>query len=283
MLRYVRIEDDPIYLTRYQLLRQVPIVAMIVAGLVHFVIAPSHYQHAEAHGIFLTLAGVSQLLWALAFRRYTSPKLPLVGMALSGCMVCLWLLTLVAAPFEQEPLSIGLADLTTKISEFIGFLALVSFVCNGRRPLLGTVRPIGPVLAGALVIVLLTGVAAWGGGHIAEAVYPDLGHDHESGVIPGDGHGHGEDGAAEAHDVRSPGEDHGHDDDHVEENRGRIGNLDLLLFQSDSIAKGTTDWLNKNKFMKGRSILLEDLVPRPSNETKPSSPVHYEEDHILTS
>ena len=174
------------------------ITAMAVAGAIHFSIVPAQYQHAPAHGIFFGLAGASQLFWSFAYWRRKTAKLAFVGIALSGGMIFLWLLTRMAAPFEQDPHAIGWAALTAQASEIAAFISLVTVVLKNRPELFGRAISVAPVLAAALVITLSSGVVAWGGGHLTETMYPEIGHegdhdsahDHGPGQTDGDGHVH---------------------------------------------------------------------------------------------
>ncbi|MEO1368792.1 MAG: hypothetical protein AAFX50_16575, partial [Acidobacteriota bacterium] len=43
----------------------VAVLALAVAGAVHLQIAPVHYDHAPAHGLFFGGLGVAQVLWAI--------------------------------------------------------------------------------------------------------------------------------------------------------------------------------------------------------------------------
>jgi len=173
------------------------ITAMAVAGAIHFSIVPAQYQHAPAHGIFFGLVGAAQLFWSFAYWRHRTPKLAFVGLALSGGMIFLWLLTRVAAPFEQDPHAIGWAALTAKGGEFVTFISLVTIVLK-RSELFGRAMSVAPVLAAALVITLSSGLVTWGGGHLTEIMYPEIGHegDHDSShdhgpeLSDGDGHAH---------------------------------------------------------------------------------------------
>jgi hypothetical protein len=37
-------------------------IAIAIAGLIHLVLAPAHYAHAPAHGVFFALAGMAEIL-----------------------------------------------------------------------------------------------------------------------------------------------------------------------------------------------------------------------------
>jgi len=62
-------------------------LAIGAAGLIHLVLAPEHYAHAPAHGIFFALAGIAEILWALAFLRWPIEGIYYVGIVLAGAMI----------------------------------------------------------------------------------------------------------------------------------------------------------------------------------------------------
>ena len=40
--------------------------AIGAAGIIHFIVAPEHWEHAPAHGLFFIVVGVIELVWAVA-------------------------------------------------------------------------------------------------------------------------------------------------------------------------------------------------------------------------
>lgn len=42
---------------KQDLIRSIGVLTIALAGLVHLLIAPLHYDHAPAHGIFFAVAG----------------------------------------------------------------------------------------------------------------------------------------------------------------------------------------------------------------------------------
>ena len=131
------------------MLTYICVAAILVAGLVHIFIFPSHFAHAPAHGIFFSLLGAAQLGWAFAFSRHASSKLRWMGMALSGGIVVLWILTQVVTPFIPNP--IDSAVVVSKISEMIAFVALVGLAWQGQLPAL--TRWVAPrLVAGSLAV-----------------------------------------------------------------------------------------------------------------------------------
>ena len=170
------------------MIRYTSIASIAVAGLVHLIIAQGQLSHAPAHGAFFALAGVAQITWAAVFWRYRSSQLGWVGMALSGGLIVLWVSTrVVPVPFEPNPHAVNWALNATKISELIGFVALFAYTQQARLPDLS--RGSTPrLLAGALSFALVFGAFFWGSGHVADVLFPYLGHDdaHQSDLVNGD-------------------------------------------------------------------------------------------------
>ncbi|MCQ3980642.1 MAG: hypothetical protein DPW09_45120, partial [Anaerolineae bacterium] len=55
-----------------EVIRSICVITIALAGLVHLLIAPAHYAHAPAHGLFFAAAGIVQCIWAVAFWRRPS-------------------------------------------------------------------------------------------------------------------------------------------------------------------------------------------------------------------
>ncbi|MEL7061380.1 MAG: MbnH family di-heme enzyme [Acidobacteriota bacterium] len=166
---------------------------MAVAGGVHFSIAPAHYGHAAAHGLFFGLLGLAQVAWVtlgllgvVIARRLARQRKWLIGvwrtsgLALGGGAVVLWLLTQwVDAPFAFAPEPIDSPTLISKLAELLSAVALAA-------PF-GRATPGGwrPRVATATAVTAVAGAAMWAGGLAAEAAFPALqpdpaeaGHDH---------------------------------------------------------------------------------------------------------
>ena len=158
-----------------QMIRYVAIAAIAFAGVMHLIIAPGHFPHAFPHGVFFILTGTAQLYWALAFWRQTSPILYWAGLAASGGTISIWILTqLVSAPFALtadviDPLAVGIIS-----GELVGFVALVGLMGRGQLAAY-TGRPVAFLFGGALLIALVFGTGIWGGGRLAEVIFPALG------------------------------------------------------------------------------------------------------------
>jgi copper(I)-binding protein len=164
---------------------KVAITGMGLAGVIHLLLAPFHYGHAPAHGIFFVIAGIAEIGWALVFWRRPSRRSFLVGLAMAGGLLVLWAITRFAlAPFEHETGAVDLGGLACKASELVSILALASMATQGK--IIGWTR-MPPVRVGAiaLALALVSGAALYGVGHAIEPLQPLLGsaqeHDEASG------------------------------------------------------------------------------------------------------
>lgn len=178
--------------------RTLSIIAIAIAGLIHLILAPAHYQHAPAHGIFFVIAGVGEILWAVLFWRRPSQPLYYAGLVLAGGLIVLWTLTRFAIPpFEHEPGPVDASGLVCKLSELASFISLVFLAAQGK--ISGIARIPAWRLAGvALGLAVLSGLALYAIGRAAEPLLPSLaspgehtksetapGHEMEGGEMPG--------------------------------------------------------------------------------------------------
>ncbi|MCG8463196.1 MAG: hypothetical protein MI919_43500, partial [Holophagales bacterium] len=172
--------------------------AMALAGGLHLAIAPIHFEHAPAHGLFFGILGAAQVFWVilaaiwlgLAFLRPGaapfSPdgglpgRLRYSGLALAGGAVVLWLMTQgVRAPFAAEPEPIDGPTILSKLAELIATFALLGPSGRFRRIRAQARHGVAAVAAGLVM---------WSGGLFAEGQLPGLasepGPSHEHGIGP---------------------------------------------------------------------------------------------------
>ncbi|MGQ9908707.1 MAG: MbnH family di-heme enzyme [Candidatus Flexifilum sp.] len=164
---------------------------LLIAGIVHLVIAPDHLSHAPAHGLAFGAIGLAQVGWAvLAWRqradRARSTGLLISGIALSGGIIELWLLThFVRTPFADSAHALDLAAVVTKFAELFALTALLALLMlRGETPV-HLRRVIGRAAGGTLSAIVI-GFALWGMGLLAEPLLPASGHSHDH-----TGHDHG--------------------------------------------------------------------------------------------
>jgi hypothetical protein len=158
------------------MLQYIPIIMIALAGLVHLLIAPAHYAHAPAHGLFFAVAGLVQCGWAVAFWRWPSLALYRVGLAISGGLIVLWLLTLaLPAPFGGHAEAIDASALVCKASELSGLISLVALALMGPTAFgpRSATRRVGEALALSLIV----GLIIFGAGKAAEPLFPGLEHE----------------------------------------------------------------------------------------------------------
>lgn len=159
----------------------VSIVTLLIAGIVHLLIAPDHFSHAQVHGLVFGAIGLAQVSWAVVtwWRRADlarSTPLLAVGIALSGGIIGLWLLThFVRTPFADSAHPLDAAAVITLLAELIALVSLIVLAANTRS------RQRGAAwwsTAGAL-FSLAIGFGLWGTGLLAEPLLPALGHSHD--------------------------------------------------------------------------------------------------------
>ena len=156
-------------------LQLVAIMTIALTGMVHLIIAPQHFSHAPAHGLFFGALGLAQLIWAGLFWREPNRPLYDIGMSLSGGIILLWLLTeLAVAPFSDHAHPVDWSLIVTKLSETVALLSLM-----------GLTMPTKKVLAEGLALAVIASLALWGSGLALQQVAPQLGqgsapHEHNA-------------------------------------------------------------------------------------------------------
>lgn len=172
-------------------MKLVAVIMLAVAGIIHLYISPGHYAHAPAHGIFFALSGTAQVIFAIAAFVRTNRTIYYSGIALSGGMVTLWLLTQVwTPPFAEMAEPVDIWMILSKAAEVIAFFALVFYMRawtdlhTEKRYELKLERNI----AGGLAAAAVTGLIFYGGGYAAEPILPAL--QHATGAAHDDSDGH---------------------------------------------------------------------------------------------
>lgn len=186
-----------------KMIRLITLVTIALAGLIHLALAPAHYTHAPAHGIFFVLAGTAEILWAYMFWKSPSARLYYAGLVLGGGLIVLWILTrFMIPPFEHEPGPVDASGLITKLCELAGLVSLVILGVQGQ--IAGLARGRIPQMIGvAIGLALISGIGAYQVGLAAEPLFPGLRgaaeNDHEeSGTGMSADHGEPSGGNAES-------------------------------------------------------------------------------------
>lgn len=94
-----------------------------LAGFIHILVTPGHFEEWIGYGLFFLLAAVAQFMYALLLLAYGSNRdLLLVGIVGNGLIIALWLITrTVGIPFvgpeAGEVEAVGLLDGISKLIE----------------------------------------------------------------------------------------------------------------------------------------------------------------------
>jgi hypothetical protein len=177
-------------------------IATIVAGIIHLIIIPEHWEHAPAHGLFFLIVGVFQIVWGVAIWRTPSARVYNIGAIMAGWLIVLYVLTrLLPAPFGHGPEEVAWIDIVCKFCEALGMFTLAVLIFQGT--LIHSARPLA--WRAIVVIVLLSfvsGFATYGIARAAEPLFPAL-----AGMEHHDDH---QEETDQHHDEGEPTEDHDH-------------------------------------------------------------------------
>jgi hypothetical protein len=167
-------------------------ISMLSAGLVHFIVAPDHYNHSPAHGIFFALAGLTEIVWAMSFYRRPNRISMNLGFAIAGGLITLWLLTrFLPSPFEGTLGAIEFWGVYSKTAELMSIVFLEMMAqrdeIEGHQ---GSSKKWRSLIA-ALLLAAISGLILFGGGRAAEPYLPSLaGEGHQDDNADGHEHQH---------------------------------------------------------------------------------------------
>jgi hypothetical protein len=179
--------------------------AVAAAGVIHLIVAPQHYAHAPAHGIFFVVVGLAEIAWAIIFLGQPTQRVYYTGLLLTGGLLVLWAVTrIIPAPFHGHAEAVDLGGIVCKISELVGLAALLLVAAQGGIAGLSK-QAFVRLAAVAVILSLAAGALSYGIGRAAEPLFPSLfgesaEHHHED----GEDHEHGEEHEHE--------EEHEHDE-----------------------------------------------------------------------
>jgi len=121
-----------------------------LAGLIHFAVAPAHFEEWAPFAVCFAVAGVLQVGWAAAFFRAPSFRALAVNAVLAGGLIAVWTLSrtvgLPVGPDAGTPEAVGLADVGATAAEAV----LVAAALGWRRG--AAPRWLLPVGAAALAL-----------------------------------------------------------------------------------------------------------------------------------
>ncbi|MBI5349948.1 MAG: hypothetical protein HZB77_11655, partial [Chloroflexi bacterium] len=103
------------------------------AGVVHLAIAPVHWSHSPAHGLFHLLSGLIEIVWAISFWRKPSALSSQIGVIITGALITLWTITrFLPAPFSHEVEEIDMFGIVTKLAEGWAVITLVMLTISNE-------------------------------------------------------------------------------------------------------------------------------------------------------
>lgn len=107
--------------------------SVMFAGVIHLAIAPTHWNHSPAHGLFHLLSGLIEIVWAISFWRRPSALSFQLGMVITGALITLWTITrLLPAPFSHDVEEIDVFGIVSKLAEGWGMISLMVLTVSNQ-------------------------------------------------------------------------------------------------------------------------------------------------------
>lgn len=161
-------------------------VLIALAGAIHLVIAPEHWDHAPAHGLFFAMVGVAELAWGLAVWLWPSITLYRIDLVVASGLVVLWMLTRsLSVPFGHESEPTDAFAIICKLSEALGAVTLCFLIFHHSIFSAGR-RAAWRIVVLLILVSLGAGLMTYGLARAAEPLLPGLqasveqDHHHES-------------------------------------------------------------------------------------------------------
>ena len=149
-------------------------LALAFAGIVHAFLAPEHFAHSPAHGIFFAFSAVVEIAWAYIFWRRQDERTYYAGLMIAGGLFTLWAATRVLpAPFEHEVGVVDLGGIICKTSELVGMAALLILASQGKIAGISG-RTFGRLLAEGVILSFFIASLTYVAGHDFEPLMPFL-------------------------------------------------------------------------------------------------------------
>ena len=152
-------------------LHPVATVLIVIAGMTHLAIAPMHWEHAPAHGLFFLIAGIAESGWGILALLRPSVKIYVVGWVMASGLVILWMIARVLpAPFGHGPEPLDALAVICKLSEVLGAVVLGLLIFRAAASTRGR------LVAWRLITVAVVAAfaVAWGTYGVARAAEPIL-------------------------------------------------------------------------------------------------------------
>lgn len=176
------------------------------AAVIHFAVAPAHWQEWIPAGAFFASVGALQLIWAWFALTRAAPRVLASGVALNLSVVAIWVLSRTSGPplgpHAGEPEVVGAADLCALLLQIYVVMGAGWALYRGRdgEQISGFANAV--VLLGACVVIALTSsvgvTSSVRHGHHA-SIEPD--HAHEG---PSANHAHLDHGEPVPDEARPP-------------------------------------------------------------------------------
>jgi hypothetical protein len=132
-----------------------------LAALIHVRAAIDHFGEYAPYAILFAVLAVAQLAWGAALYRHSSRRLAQAGVALSVCVVAVWIVSrttgLPIGPEPWRPEEVGPIDSIATANEIVLSLLVVLHFMPAVRLLQRTLRPVATAVG--LLLILLSSVA----------------------------------------------------------------------------------------------------------------------------
>jgi hypothetical protein len=143
----------------------------LLAGIIHLVIVPHHWEHAPGHGIFMAASGIVEIAWAVVFYRRPVKAVAETGIMIAMALIVLWIITRIfRSPFGAGPEEIDLAGVVTKLLEGASIVLLARLLALLRHSL----RRISQSILSLCLLGVLLGVGVYEVTRIWEPFLPGL-------------------------------------------------------------------------------------------------------------
>ncbi|MEV0428219.1 hypothetical protein [Micromonospora sp. NPDC050495] len=112
----------------------------VLAGLIHYGVVPEHRSEWVGYGVFFTLIGAFQLIWAAAVWTVRRPWLVSLGVVVNAAAIALWAVSRTAGlpfgPETGEPEAVGVIDTLCVLAEGVALTVAVAMLWGAirRRP-----------------------------------------------------------------------------------------------------------------------------------------------------
>lgn len=149
-------------------------ILLFIAGLIHLLITPQQWKQAPAHGIFLGMIGVVEIIWAVTFWLKPTIRTAQGGVIIAFACITLWAITrFFPAPFGHGPEEVDAGGIITKLLEgltalllIVGIIQALPFRKNGYRA--------GRIVISCFFIAIFVGFGIFGVVRASETLFPWL-------------------------------------------------------------------------------------------------------------